>query len=108
MAPYGGRMPEYRRIYRPGGTYFFTLVSEGRRKILCLDGARRILRQVISECRTTRPFSVEGFVLLPDHLHCVWTLPEGDADFSTRWAFIKANFSRRWLESPEGVEAELS
>ena len=81
----------------PGGTFFFTLVTEGRTPILCEPLARKVLREAIVECRRVRPFVVDAFVLLPDHLHAVWTLPEGDTDYSTRWAAIKAAFTRGWL-----------
>ncbi len=89
-------MPDYRRLYRPGGTYFFTLVTYDRIKILTSDLARNCLRSSIEECRRTRPFEVPGIVLLPDHLHFVWTLPDGDEDYSTRISFIKSHFTRQW------------
>ena len=90
-------MPDYRRAYEPGGTFFFTLVAEGRAPILCDDLARPILHKAIAECAASRPFTLDGFILLPDHLHAMLTLPPGDADYSTRWAFIKARFTREWL-----------
>ena len=90
-------MPDFRRAYRPGGTFFFTLVTEERADILCTDLARSILRRAIAECRATRPFEPEAMVLLPDHLHAMWTLPPGDSDYSTRWAAIKAKFTHDWI-----------
>jgi putative transposase len=90
-------MPWYRRYFKPGGTFFFTLVTEGRAPFLCDDSARRILHDAIDLCRQTRPFTLDAIVLLPDHLHAIWTLPDNDADFSTRWAFIKSTFTRHWL-----------
>jgi len=56
---------------------------------LCNETIRRTLRIAIDNVRTTRPFSIDARVLLPDHLHCIWTLPDGDHDFSTRWSLIK-------------------
>ncbi len=91
-------MPDYRRAFCPGGTFFFTVVTEGRSRFLCDPGPRRILRETIEQCQMSRPFELTAIVLLPDHLHTIWTLPEGDADFSSRWAAIKANFTRQWLE----------
>lgn len=92
-------MPNYRRAFVAGGTFFFTLVTARRAAILCTPIARAILRQSITEARARRPFAIDAFVLLPDHLHAIWTLPHGDHDFSTRWADVKANFTRRWLKN---------
>jgi putative transposase len=86
-------MAYYRRV-RFGNIFFFTLVSFHRRPILCDPTIRRSLRRAIGDVRETRPFWVDGWVLMPDHLHCIWTLPEGDSDFSTRWSLIKRSVSR--------------
>jgi len=86
-------MSYYRRV-RTGPTYFFTLVSYHRRRILCDHTIRRALRAAIENARVTRPFSIDAWVLLPDHLHCIWTLPDGDHDVSTRWSLIKRSVSR--------------
>jgi putative transposase len=85
-------MPQYVRAFVPGGTFFFTVtLLERRRKLLThhID----ILRQVFKEACQRRPFTIDGIVILPDHLHCLWALPLGDADFSTRWHDIKARFA---------------
>jgi putative transposase len=100
-------MPEYRRLYVPGGTYFFTVVTADRRPILTTDLGRRCLREAIDEVQVEAPFDVFALVLLPDHLHCVWTLPPGDADFSARWADVKAAFTKRFLAGG-GTEAPIS
>lgn len=86
-------MPNYRRLYVPGGTYFFTLALQDRRSRLLteeIDKLRAAYRKVSAE----RPFETVAICVLPDHLHCVWTLPEGDADFPTRWRLIKTAFSK--------------
>jgi putative transposase len=83
------RMPNYRRACAKGGTFFFTVVSYRRRPTLCDDDVRRALRRAVRAVQSERPFCVDAWVLLPDHLHCIWTLPSGDSDFSTRWAMIK-------------------
>ena len=96
-------MPVYVRRHVPGGTYFFTLVTSRRARWLCDDPARALLHECLEEVRAARPFNIEAIVLLPDHLHTIWTLPRGDADFSTRWAAVKGLFTRRWT-ARGGVE----
>jgi putative transposase len=83
----------YRRA-RAGTIFFFTLVAFHRRTILCRPAIRLSLRRAIEDVRKTRPFSIDAWVSMPDHLHCIWTLPEGDSDFSTRWSLIKRSVSR--------------
>ncbi len=82
-------MPNYRRAAVPGGTYFFTLVTYRRQKILCNDDVRFTLREAIISTREKYPFTIDCWVLLPDHLHCILTLPEGDVAYSKRWSMIK-------------------
>ena len=77
-------MSEYRRWYEPGGTYFFTAVAHMRRPIFCGDMARSSLHEGIETVRKKWPFTLVAIVLLPDHIHTVWTLPRGDARYSTR------------------------
>jgi putative transposase len=88
-------MSTYRRISVPGGTYFFTVVTYRRQKFLTEPKSRQILREVIDEVRENHPFTIQAWVLLPDHIHSLWTLPAGDANFSQRWGLIKAKFSQR-------------
>lgn len=76
-------MTRYRRA-RTGPTYFFTLVAFGRRPILCHAAFRSALRRALQDVRITRPFEIDAWVLMPDHLHRIWTLPDGDVDYSTR------------------------
>ncbi len=90
-------MTFWRRAFIPGGTYFFTLVTERRAPILTTPLGRSLLREVTLECRRNRPFEIVAVVVLPDHLHAIWRLPDGDADYSTRWAWLKKEFTKRWL-----------
>lgn len=86
-------MPRYVRAFVPGGTFFFTVALLERRRGLLTERID-LLRRVFSETRREQPFRLDAIVVLPDHLHCIWTLPPDDADFSGRWRVIKANFSR--------------
>ncbi len=88
-------MSEYRRLYVPGGTYFFTVVTANRQPLLADPHNVQLLRQAFGYVRERRPFETLAAVILPDHLHCLWRLPEGDADYSTRWQMIKTAFSRK-------------
>ena len=87
-------MTRYRRIKVEGGTYFFT-VNCARRygKPLLTDNVED-LREIFRKVKKSYPFEIDAMVVLPEHLHCIWTLPRGDADYKTRWALIKAGFSR--------------
>lgn len=86
-------MTEYRRFYRKGGTYFFTVALADRRASSLTEHID-LLRTAFAATMIDQRFRCEAAVVLPDHLHAVWTLPEGDADFSTRWRLIKSRFSR--------------
>ena len=87
-------MPDYCRNRVPGGTYFFTVNLRDRRSdMLVADVAA--LRNAVRAELTGRPFHIQAWVVLPDHMHCQWTLPEGDANFSGRMREIKAGFTRR-------------
>ncbi|MCA9774944.1 MAG: transposase [Myxococcales bacterium] len=87
-------MSEYRRVYLPGATYFFTVVTEGRQPILTRPENVDRLREAFRRVRARRPFEMEAVVILPDHLHCIWCMPDDDADYSLRWRLIKDYFSR--------------
>ena len=91
-------MPQYRRLYIPGGTYFFTVVSYLRRSILIHPLMRDALRRSIRVVRSKYPFEILACVLLPDHLHCIWRLPDNDADYSIRWAQIKRMTSTKVMD----------
>jgi putative transposase len=80
-------MSRYRRVTGP--TFFFTVVAYRRRAIFCDDAIRDALNAAIQYVRARHPFCIDAWVLLPDHMHAIWTLPNGDHDFSSRWAMIK-------------------
>ena len=86
-------MRRYLRTYIPGGCFFFTVNLADRRSEL-LTSKVNVLRQAFRQTRSDHPFTVEAIVVLPDHLHTIWTLPENDTDYSQRWSLIKARFSR--------------
>lgn len=75
-------MSNYRRSNTPGACYFFTVVSHHRRPLFADPATHIHLREAIQKTRNKYPFQINAWVLLPDHLHCIWTLPEGDADFA--------------------------
>ncbi|HEX8978196.1 MAG TPA: transposase [Parasulfuritortus sp.] len=88
-------MPDYRRAWRPGGTYFFTVNALQRHGNDLLVRHIGLLREAVREIRQRHPFIIHGWVVLPDHMHCLIELPPGDADFATRWRLIKSAFSKR-------------
>jgi putative transposase len=92
-------MSDYRRYYVPGGTYFFTCVTYGRRPILTTELGRRCLREAITKVQADHPFEIVAIVLLPDHWHTVWTLPRDDARYPLRWMRIKEEFTKAWLDA---------
>jgi putative transposase len=85
-------MPNYLRPKQPGARVFFTVALANRGSDMLVREIGR-LREVVRDVRAARPFAIDAWVVLPDHMHAVWTLPERDADFSTRWGAIKARFS---------------
>ena len=95
-------MTEYRRAWLPGATWFFTVNLAERRGNWLLVERIDVLRTAFRSVRARHPFHLDAVVILPDHLHCVWTLPPGDTDFSTRWSLIKGHFSRA-IEKGERV-----
>jgi len=84
---------QYRRNQLEGGSYFFTVnLAERKRRLLVEHSAA--LRESFRTVRSRHPFQIDAIVIMPDHLHAIFTLPPGDADYSTRWMLIKAGFSR--------------
>jgi putative transposase len=84
-------MPDYRRNRVPGGTFFFTVNLRDPRSDLLVTQID-ILRDAIRRVRARAPFRIDAWVVFPDHMHCLWTLPRGDADFPGRWRAIKTAF----------------
>ena len=91
---------QYRRLLHSGGRYFFTLVTAQRRAIFTDDETIKILRHAFLQVMNKHPFSIDAFVLLPDHLHCIWTLPENDDNFAMRWRLIKTWFTKHYQPTP--------
>lgn len=87
-------MPNYRRAWQTGGTYFFTVNLLQRHDNDLLVRHIEILRNSIRQTKTAHPFTIYGWVVLPNHLHCVISLPENDSDFAVRWRLIKSRFSK--------------
>ncbi|WP_299205310.1 transposase [uncultured Amphritea sp.] len=83
----------YRRSDIAGGTYFFTVNLCDRRQHLLVEQADR-LRSSIARVKARHPFTIDAMLVLPDHLHAIWTLPQNDCDYAMRWMLIKAAFSR--------------
>ena len=96
-------MTSYRRNFVPGGSFFFT-VNLADRRLSLLTAHVEVLRAAFRETRQRHPFTIDAIVILPDHLHAIWTMPEGDANFATRWRLIKSIFSRK-LARGEAVSA---
>lgn len=96
-------VPVYRRRTIAGATYFFTVVAQDRRPLLCDPDVRAALRVALRTVRSLHPFTIDAWVLLPDHLHCMWTLPRGDAGYSVRWSLIKSAVSRRCTSRLEAL-----
>lgn len=96
-------MPDYRRNYISGGSYFFTVNLLERYPNDRLTQHIEALREALRLARGQYPFEVGAWVVLPDHMHSVWTLPAGDCNYSLRWRLIKAAFSKailvEWLYS---------
>jgi len=88
-------MSHYRRAYIPGGIYFFTVVTLDRVPIFINEERVEVLRQAFRKVMAVRPFQINAMVVLPEHLHCIWQMPDGDADYSSRWREIKKAASRQ-------------
>jgi putative transposase len=88
-------MTNYRRLKIEGASYFFTVNLEQRSENSLLIEHVNLLRAAFRQVKNKHPFTIDAIVILPEHLHCIWTLPKGDADYKTRWGLIKANFSRQ-------------
>jgi putative transposase len=99
-------MSRYRRSHVPGTTYFFTVTTYRRQRLLILPDVLSTLRSAFRTVRTEHPFRIDALVVLPDHLHTLWTLPPGDADYAIRWSLIKrqvSQSSRHFVEQPQST-----
>lgn len=95
-------MATFRRSITPGATYFFTVVTQQRRAVLTAEPFYAALKNAIRLVKADHPFQIDAFVLLPDHLHCIWTLPAGDADYAMRWNKIKRLVSQATIDARAG------
>ncbi len=100
-------MPEYRRAFVPGGTFFITLVTHNRRPLFQDTDNVAHLRQSIRFVKVDMPFDLPAAVVLPDHLHMLMALPDGDADFSKRIGRIKARFTKSLSGHAQSMEQEV-
>jgi putative transposase len=98
---------KYRRQLIPNASYFFTVVTHNRRAIFNNEQSIDILRKAFREVRVKYPYTIDAIVILPDHIHCIWTLPENDTDYTTRWRLIKTWFTKH-CNSALLVEADDS
>ncbi|HET7832772.1 MAG TPA: transposase [Gallionella sp.] len=96
-------MRTYIRAFTPGGTFFFTVNLADRSARLLTDHISE-LRDSVRQVRERHPFHIAAMVVLPEHLHTIWTLPADDADYPTRWTLIKAGFSHK-LAAIEHISA---
>ncbi|RBP83236.1 transposase [Marinomonas rhizomae] len=87
-------MPNYIRSKKRGGTFFFTVNLQNRQSSVLINHID-LLRESVSYVLKRRPFHIVAWVVLPDHIHAVWTLPEGDNDYSRRWQLIKQLFTKK-------------
>ena len=87
-------MPEYRRAYMPGGTFFITLVTYNRSPLFARIENISRLRSALVDTKSEMPFGIEGAVILPDHIHFLCTLPSGDTNYSKRVGRLKVLFTR--------------
>jgi putative transposase len=101
-------MPNYRRAFIPGGTWFFTVNLLQRYHNDLLIREIDLLRETVRRVREHHPFQIDAWVVLPEHMHSVWTLPPGDADFSLRWRLIKSGFSRALPKTERRSEVRIA
>ena len=100
-------MPYYRRLNIPGGTFFFTVTLADRSSNLLVANIDR-LRDAYRSVAERRPFETVAICILPDHIHAILTLPEGDADYPGLWSLIKAGFSRGLPAASSRSESKIA
>jgi putative transposase len=93
------------RAYSPGGTFFFTVVTHQRQPIFSNPQAIETLRNAFRYTMGRFPFTIVASIILPDHMHFIWTLPKSDSNFSTRWRLIKSHFTRNWNKPTNTIKA---
>ena len=87
---------KYRRLRLEGGCYFFTVVTANRHPFFEDPENVSLLKKAFAHVKRNHPFRMPAYVILPDHMHCIWQLPMGDDDFSLRWRLIKHFVTRGW------------
>ncbi len=101
-------MSNYKRLKSEGGTFIFTVVTYKRHPVFDKPECIKHLRASILETRRTYPFHIDAWVLLPDHMHCIWTLPDRDNNYSRLWGLIKQGFTKRAIDSLPDFTNSLS
>ena len=100
-------MSNYRRIYLPDHRYFFTVVTHNRFNLFSDDKNVQLLKAAFRYVQSRKYFKIDAICILPNHLHCIWTIPE-DSNYSIRWQMIKTNFSRQYrYKNPGSVQKKL-
>src|SRR5450755_75636 len=94
-------MVGYRRVYKQGGCYFFTVTLKNRKSKTLIEHID-LLRASMKQVQKENFYEIKAIVVLPEHLHCIWQLPENDSDYPQRWRKIKSYFTRKIKE--KGVE----
>jgi putative transposase len=95
-------MVQYRRNFQQGGVFFFTVTLKSRQSNYLTEYIN-LLRASFRECKQRYPFIINAIVVLPEHLHCIWTLPQQDSNYSARWRFIKYRFTRGLISRGVGL-----
>ena len=90
---------KYKRYIQHGGTYFFIVVTYKRKRIFHDDKAVLLFMKSVKHVRKNYPFKIPAYCICPNHIHMIWTLPEEDGDFPTRWRLIKSSFSKNWKQT---------
>jgi len=95
-------MVRYRRNCIQHGTYFFTATLRDRRSMLLVEHVEA-LREAVRHMLDQRPCTIDAIVVLPDHIHAIWTLPEDDADYAGRWRLLKSGFTHAMVKAGIGL-----
>jgi putative transposase len=98
----------YRRAKIAGASYFFTIVTYDRRPIFNNTETIALFEAGLNRIKARHPFDIDAYVILPDHIHTIWTLPEGDADYPMRWRLIKEAFTKPFVRAHETLQPNTS